>query len=91
MVIQGSKLLGFWMSGIPQNGGGNPNLKAGFPVGSPGLVGRWTTLYWGCFTGNPVFVREIQILRQVFQTENQILIVISSPVIETAFHDHDRS
>ncbi len=31
-------------------------------------------------TGNPEIAKEIQTLRQVFQTETQILIIISSPV-----------
>ena len=34
-------------------------------------------------TGNPEIAREIQILRQVFQIETQILIIISSPVLAT--------
>ncbi len=35
---QGSKLLGFRMSGTPKNGDGNPNFLAGFPTGNPGIV-----------------------------------------------------
>ena len=43
------------------------------------LSGQQTDLNWGFLTGNPEIAGEIQILRQVFRTEIQILIVISSP------------
>ena len=35
---QGSKLLGFWMSGIPKNGDRNPILGSGFPTGNLRIV-----------------------------------------------------
>ncbi len=35
---QGSKLLGFRMSGTTKNGDGNPDFGAGFPTGNPGIV-----------------------------------------------------
>ncbi len=37
-VWQGSKLLGFRVSGTPKNGDGNPNFLAGFPTGNPEIV-----------------------------------------------------
>ena len=39
----------------------------------------WTTFNLCFLTGNPEIAEEIQILRQVFRMETQILIVISSP------------
>ena len=38
LPTQGSKLLGFRMSGTPKNGDGNPIFLAGFPTGNPGIV-----------------------------------------------------
>ncbi len=76
---QGSKLLGFRMSGTPKNGDGNPLLGPGFPTGNPGIVRLTDNFKIGFLTGNPEIAEEIQILRQVFRTETQILIVISSP------------
>ncbi len=74
---QGSKSLGYWIPGTPKNGGGNQDLAAGFPTGKQEIVREMDS----CFlTGNPEITKEIQILRQVFQTETQILIAISSPV-----------
>ncbi len=37
-VQQGSKLLGFQLSGTPKNGDRNPVLGTGFPTGNPGIV-----------------------------------------------------
>ncbi len=43
--------------------------------------------FWAGFpNGNPEIAWEIQNLRQVFQTEIQLLIVISSPVAFTQYH-----
>ncbi len=36
---QGSKFLGFRISGTPKNGDGNPNLDVGFPTGNPACLG----------------------------------------------------
>ncbi len=67
--MQGSKLLGFWISGIPKIGVRNQNLGAGFPNGNPGIVMYMENVKLGCS----------QILREVLRTETQILIIISSP------------
>ncbi len=60
------------MSGAPKNGDGNPIL-------GPELSSRQTTLNFGFVTETQEIARGIKILRQVFQMETQILIVISSP------------
>ncbi len=44
---QGSKLLGFRMSGTPKNGDGNPILGPGFPFGNPGIARPQTALKLG--------------------------------------------
>ncbi len=49
------------------------------PFGNLGMDTQ-TALNLGFLTGNPKIAREIQILMQVFRTETQTLIVISSPV-----------
>ncbi len=56
-------------------------LKQGFRLETQGLSNTWTTFNLDFLTGNPEFAGEIQILRRVFRTETQILIVISSPVL----------
>ena len=38
MLQQGSKLLGFRISGAPKNGDGNPNVGAGFLTRNPVIV-----------------------------------------------------
>ena len=68
-VLQGLKLLGFRMSRTPKNGDGNREMS-----------GQQTALNLGCLRGNPEIAGEIQLLRQVFRTETQILTEISSPV-----------
>ncbi len=81
--LQGSKLLGFRMSGTPKNGGWNPFLGPEFPTGNPGIVrltDKYKLVLLGFLTGNPQIAGEIQMPRQDFWMETQILIVISSPV-----------
>ncbi len=56
----------------------NQFLDQGFGPETQELSGGWTTLNLGLLTGNPEIAVEIQILGQVFRTEIQILIVISS-------------
>ena len=56
-------------------------LDQGFRPETQELSGRRTALNLGFLTGNPEIAGEIQILRQVFRMETQILIVISSPVV----------
>ena len=41
--LQGSKLLGFWMSGKAQNGNGNPILGPGVQTGNPEIAGEIQT------------------------------------------------
>ncbi len=48
------------------------------------------TLGMGFLTGNPEIAGEIQIVRQVFQMETQILIVISSPGLTTLLLQNQR-
>ncbi len=60
---QGSKLLGFQMSGTPKNGDGNPIFGPGFPTGNPAIVRLTDSLK---LTGNTEIAGEIQILRRVF-------------------------
>ncbi len=55
-------------------------LDQGFRPETQELSGWQTALNSGFLTGNPEIAGEIQILRQVFRTETQILIVIFSPV-----------
>ena len=76
---QGSKLLGFRMSGTPKKTQFLDQVQ-GFRPESQELSGGQTALNLGVLTGNPEIAREIQILRQVFRMETQIFIVISSPV-----------
>ena len=66
-----------WVSGFP----GHPKIVTENQILEQGLSDGWTTLYLFFFflTGNRETAREIQILRQFFQTETQILIVISIP------------
>ena len=73
--------MGFRISGTPKNGERNRNLGAGFPTGNPGIFRLIYNLNLGFQTGNQEIAQEIQILRQIFRIETQILIVISSPVI----------
>ena len=56
-------------------------LDQGSQLETRELSGRQTALNLGFLIGNPDIniAGEIQILRQVFQTQTQILIVISSP------------
>ncbi len=54
-------------------------LDQGFRLETQDLSGWRTALDLGFLTGNPEIAGEIQILRQVFRMETQILIVISSP------------
>ena len=54
-------------------------LEQVFWLETGGLSGRWTTLNLGFSAGNSENAKEIQILRQVFRTETQVLIVISNP------------
>ncbi len=54
-------------------------LDQGFRPETQELSGQQTALNLGFLTGNTEMAREIQILRQIFRTETQILIVISSP------------
>ena len=42
---------------------------------------QWAVLNLGFLTGTPEIAGKIQILRQVFQTETQVVIVISKPVV----------
>ena len=50
---QGSKLLGFRMSGTPKNDDGNPNFLAGFPTGNPGIVRYINNLKLGSCARKP--------------------------------------
>ncbi len=54
-------------------------LDQGFRPETQELSSWRRALNLAFLTGNAEMSGEIQILRQVFQTENQILIVISSP------------
>ncbi len=64
-------------------------LEECFHLELQGLSARWKTFNLGFWTGNPEIAGEIQILRQVFQTETYILIVISSPahLVDSKHHD----
>ncbi len=66
------------MSGTPKNSGGNPILGPGFP----------TALNVSFLTGNTEIAVEIQMWRQVLWTENQILIVVSSPALTGKIYSH---
>ena len=46
-INQGSKFLGFWMSGTPKNGDGNTILGTGFQTGNPGIVRETYSLTLG--------------------------------------------
>ena len=50
---QGSKLLGFRMSGTPKNGHGNPILGPGFPTGKPVIVRLMDSLKLGVSDRKP--------------------------------------
>ncbi len=63
-------------------------LEQSFQPETQELSGIWTTLDLGFLTGKPEIATKIQILRQVFRTEIQILIMIFSPVPHTQlFHN----
>ncbi len=78
---QGSKLLGFRMSGTPKNGDWKSILAKVFRPETQEWSGWRTALNLGFLIRNPEIAGEIQILRQVFRTETQILIVIPSPAL----------
>ncbi len=74
-VWQGSKLLGFWISGTPKNDVGNTNLGAGFPTGNPRIARLIEHPYtW-------IFCQRNLNSEAGFRTETQILIVMSIPVL----------
>ena len=54
-------------------------LDQGFQLEIQELSCQQTVLYLGFLTGDPEIAVEIQIPRQVFRMETQILILISSP------------
>ncbi len=77
---QGSKLVGFRVSGTPKNGDGNPILGPRFPTGNPGIVRPTDSLKSRFCDRKPRICQGNQNTEAGFLNGTQILIVISSPV-----------